>query len=318
MSIALIIFGAIAVIIAIITIKIGATFVGVFAAVIGFVLLAMGIPCAVVELVLNAKRKKKKQKDKEDKKHYENGVTAWKRNKLEEILQKQNIPSSLKVVTLVEMCILETIQSNVQSNIFVQEGKLCFIPTRNELRYFRDNSGNYFSGSMLDEHLRLFYTCTQIPIESINSFFPSGDLYQEHKISGGGDGGRDVAGALAGYFVAGPLGMLIGGRRKTEAIKSKLITHDTRKTIISYYQDEEEYWVALENDDYRVLDDLIPEKNYDFVIEVKRQGLKQKLAGVDTSYEITEQIKALAKLKDEGILTEDEFMEKKKELLAKI
>jgi hypothetical protein len=114
--------------------------------------------------------------------------------------------------------------------------------------------------------------------------------------------------------IAGGAGAVIASRKKTEAVKSELVTHDTHETILSYYQNGDRTTLIFEYEDYQALEDLMPEKNFNVVSEIKRLKLIQQ----SVNMAITEQIKELAMLKDDGILTEAEFTVKKKELLAKL
>ena len=124
-------------------------------------------------------------------------------------------------------------------------------------------------------------------------------------------------------ILAGDAGAIIGSRKevkeiKIDEIKSETLTHDNRNTILSYFENGKRCKLTMWYDNFQVLEDLIPEKNYAVVSEVKKQSLVQQSVKVDEAKAITEQIKELAKLKDDGILTEEEFAMKKKELLAKM
>ena len=76
-------------------------------------------------------------------------------------------------------------------------------------------------------------------------------------------------------------------------------------------------------DSYNIFNNLLPEKEFSIVNAVKSSQLiyQQKTNTQSISenkVSISDQIRELAKLKDEGIITEQEFSNKKKQLLDKI
>jgi hypothetical protein len=182
----------------------------------------------------------------------------------------------------------------------------------------RDNNPNWAGNWPVEKYLTTYYRPISIALSSVEYFAKSGEVYRETQISGGGGGGSSLGGAIVGGLIAGDAGAVIGSRKSTDAITTKTITHDSRETIISYLDNAQRKVLTLRYKDYQVLDDLIPEKNYEVVTEIKKQGIIQQSIKADKSKAITEQIKELAGLRDNGILTEEEFADKKKELLAKI
>lgn len=76
--------------------------------------------------------------------------------------------------------------------------------------------------------------------------------------------------------------------------------------------------IKFRQEDYQVLEDLIPEKNSDVVSAIKKNKLAQSSTVAANTDVIVEKIRKLSALKDEGILTEDEFSAKKNELLDKV
>lgn len=159
----------------------------------------------------------------------------------------------------------------------------------------------------------------QIPVKDIEYYATRGEIVHETKISGGGGGGSSIGGAVVGGVIAGGAGAVIGSRKKTDPIKSELITHDNRETFLNYFSSTNtRKTVFFAFRDYSKFNDLIPEKAYDIVSAVKNKLLINKGISENTTMTITDQIRELAKLKDEGILTEEEFSVKKKALLEKI
>jgi hypothetical protein len=158
-----------------------------------------------------------------------------------------------------------------------------------------------------------------IPVSQIEYFSKRGEIFRENKISGGGGGGSSIGGAVAGGLIAGDVGAVIGSRKKVEGIKSELVTHDTRETFINYFdENKERQSLFFDNNAFQVLNDLIPEKEFNIVNSLKSNMIiNNQLQNIEKKT-ITDQLRELAKLKDDGIISEDEFFEKKKILLDKI
>ena len=98
-----------------------------------------------------------------------------------------------------------------------------------------------------------------------------------------------------------------------------MVTHDTRETIINYLDtDSQRYSLLFDFDAFQTLNDLIPEKEFSIVSAIKSAKLIKSGQNDSENRNITEQIRELAKLRDEGIITEQEFGEKKGILLDKI
>lgn len=172
---------------------------------------------------------------------------------------------------------------------------------------------------------------TTTPLDEIEYFTQDGELYREQVISGGGGGGSSLGGAILGGLIAGEAGAVVGSRKQTEAIKSETITHDTRHTILKLKSRS----IEMDTNAFEVLNELIPEKEYSIVQELRKQNIiasQLQLQGLiqeqispsqvqlqtTVSVSIATQIEELAGLRDRGILTEEEFNEKKKVLLDRM
>lgn len=70
--------------------------------------------------------------------------------------------------------------------------------------------------------------------------------------------------------------------------------------------------------DYVIFNELIPEKTFEIVNTIKTNTILNKVVNKSNETSIPNQIRELAKLKDEGILTQEEFDKKKKVLLEKM
>ncbi|NBI06620.1 SHOCT domain-containing protein [Senegalia massiliensis] len=156
-----------------------------------------------------------------------------------------------------------------------------------------------------------------IPLDDIEYFNMRGEVYRENKISGGGvsGGGTSVGGAVAGGLIAGGVGAVVGSRKsvKGDPIKSETITHDNREVLLRINLDSKKYDIIFNNNAYQSLKELIPDKDYE---SIKNDYLIDQVNKKEN--DAIDKIKRLSLLRDEGILTEEEFRFKKKELLDKI
>lgn len=143
-------------------------------------------------------------------------------------------------------------------------------------------------------------------IDNILSFTRQGDVHNETIIEGGGGGGSSISGAVVGGVIAGEAGAIIGSRKKVNPITSKNIVVDKRQTIIEYKDNDNIRYIFLNSEAYDILLQLIPNKEITFV---NKKEVKN---------DIYEKIEKLAELKEKGILTEEEFTNKKTQLLNEI
>ena len=77
----------------------------------------------------------------------------------------------------------------------------------------------------------------EIQIDKIQYYTKEGDVQYTTKISGGGGGGSSLGGAIVGGLIAGGAGAVIGSRQKIKPITAETRTHDSRQTVLRYYND---------------------------------------------------------------------------------
>lgn len=202
---------------------------------------------------------------------------------------ESNVPSDSSIVTCINNFKLAD-----KLYIWVKENTLLFFPAY----------------SWVNEEYHILY---KIPINNIEYFATQGQVTSETVVSGGGGtgGGISLAGAVIGGVIAGPAGAIIGSRKKTqiEPIKSETRTNDNRETVMNFYKNDIRKTLVFAHDDFSTLLKLIPNKTYENFI--KTNGSIQ-----NNEESLVEQIKGLADLKDKGIITEEEFSLKKKQLLG--
>lgn len=72
-----------------------------------------------------------------------------------------------------------------------------------------------------------------IPKENVIAFMMTGDRTVQSKVSGGG---VSLGGAVVGAAIAGPVGAIIGGRKK---VKTETQTFDTRRLMLKFRENGE-------------------------------------------------------------------------------
>lgn len=154
-------------------------------------------------------------------------------------------------------------------------------------------------------------------IDRIDYFERTGEVFHESKISGGGGGGVSIVGAIVGGIIAGGTGAIIGSRQRVNPIKSEIITHDERVTNLKFYdRNNERHTLALGANAFEVFQDVIPEKEHGFVMANKSSKTLTENSSSEKGKSEIELLREFAKLKDEGIITVEEFEAKKKQLLG--
>lgn len=187
--------------------------------------------------------------------------------------------------------------------------------TKNGFNAFvwRDENNLFF----YDKGLRNNIGEIAIPIKNIEYFSFRGEVGSETKTTGGGisGGGSSVKGAVVGGILAGGAGAIIGSRKpiKSEPVKSETKIKDNRETFLNFFIDGKKHSMLFNYKGYLLLQTIIPEKDYN-----KNQNSIANYSNSKSDDDIIKKIKQLSELKDEGILTEEEFQEKKKELLEKM
>jgi len=117
------------------------------------------------------------------------------------------------------------------------------------------------------------YTLATITLSDIEHYKVEGEIYRENKTF---NSGLNAGRAIGGLLMMGEAGAIIGSRQETE---SELITHDERVVVLTHFQNGERDSIKFKYEDFQVFEDLVPEKNYDVVTEIKRQKLiRQALA----------------------------------------
>jgi len=149
---------------------------------------------------------------------------------------------------------------------------------------------------------------TIIPIANIKFYTRDGEYRVDNIVEGGG---VSITGAIVGGVIAGGVGTVLAGRKKTTTTQKEV---DNRRTYLYYVEDNQDKRIVFTSKSYDILLELIPNKDFGFI--EKNKILESSTPKENNS--IYNDIEQLANLKDKGILTQEEFNEKKIALLEKI
>lgn len=162
---------------------------------------------------------------------------------------------------------------------------------------------------------------TTIPLNRINHFKLTGNISYTSDVhgGGGGGGGANIGGAVIGGLLFGGAGAIVGSQVGTDIqideIKTEITQHDDRN-VEFFYEDESGKTVSVifDSSAYDCLMKLIPEKAFDSVMV--NANLKKESITKESEYSSLSQLKELKELLDMGIITQEEFDTKKKQLLG--
>ena len=141
---------------------------------------------------------------------------------------------------------------------------------------------------------------TTIDINKISYYTIQGDKYVTTDIQGGGS---SLGKAVVGGVVAGGAGAVVASRKEVTST-NKVV--DDRRTMIYYEDGDEKSIIVLSSSAYEYLLNVLPEKEYNFVMSQQNSNTTSNIS----------ELEQLASLRDKGILTEEEFNIKKKQLLG--
>ena len=190
--------------------------------------------------------------------------------------------------------------------------ELCFIedghiPYSKLSAYYMNNTDIEYAKTVAYEDL----TVIRIPINKIEYYCNDGSKQFTTSVSGGGGGGSSLSGAILGGLVAGAAGAIIGSRKKINSISSSVNVHDTTKSYLTY-RDNINKIVTLEfngHDVYEYLLQKVPDK------DIKMVQINNHNNTSSSSNSVTDEIRKFKELFDDGIITQEEFELKKKQLL---
>lgn len=218
------------------------------------------------------------------------------------IEQYGNPPSSTQTVTVIGQPV---------SDCWIHNEQLCLLSDLTTINKKIRNTYIYALRSDCEKRNYDAYICAlAIPVKQIHFYKSDGDIYTETNVSGGGGGGSSISGAIIGGIIGGDAGAIIGSREKIDPITSSTIVHDSRAICLYYNQPSDDMRIIkFSPDSYSSLLAIIPEKDHSYVI--RNESVSQK----NVKNDITDKLLKLKELKDLNLITEEEFLQKKQEIL---
>ena len=170
--------------------------------------------------------------------------------------------------------------------------------------------------------IKEMFAITTIPLSDIISFQLVGNVDRVATTSGGGGGssGPNIGGAIVGGLLFGTVGAIIGAQAGTgvniNPIQSTINEYDTRRTLLNLKNAdgvaeirELPFYYA------EIFTKVIPEKEFSF-LQAERNSSTAPVKENPQNDNAIEAIKKFKELLDMGIITQEEFDAKKKQLLG--
>lgn len=147
--------------------------------------------------------------------------------------------------------------------------------------------------------------------ENIEFYYKEGDIQYTSDVTGGG--GLSLTGAIIGGIVAGGVGAIIGSCKSIDPIRTKVSTHNATKTVLVYKDGDERVSEEYERHElYNYLLLKIPEKDLKTVqLSLANSNHTKNNSGASAA----DEIRKFKGLLDDGIISQEEFEMKKKQLL---
>lgn len=155
--------------------------------------------------------------------------------------------------------------------------------------------------STLENYFFNFEWSVSLDISKISYYIIQGEKYATTNIQGGGS---SLGKAIVGGVIAGGVGAVIASR---ENITSTTDFIDERRTVIYYQCGDKVSNIVLSSEAYDYLLENLPDKEYGYIMSLKENK---------ESSDISNELEQLAQLRDKGIITDDEFNLKKKQILG--
>lgn len=187
---------------------------------------------------------------------------------------------------------------------------------------------------------------TVITYNEIHYYEKAGAVYYATNINAHYKGSQSFGGSFAGAKISksavalgglllGQMGMAIGALSSYKPatytpptyipsqlnISSEITKIDERSVILNYYSEQHKQYIDIElpQDIYNFLQTYLPDKKYPIVIEKEKQNAISNNAPTNAQESTTVQrLQKLKQLYEMELITESEYAERKKEILAEI
>lgn len=224
----------------------------------------------------------------------------------DEYVDKLGIVKSDTQVTLFETD-EDDFESDIPHYLWMDERMLKIFPMS---QYYKEYETSSMSKPAISD-LKL----KSIPMDSILYFEEVGELRKYTTVSGGGS---SLKGALLGYAIAEDVGAIIGSR---EPITTNIVSEDDRRIELIYKNQKGQIEnLEFKHDAYDVFKKLMPLKELRKIVSLNtvqdiREGDHNDIQTYRTA---KDKLKQLKELQNEGLITEEDFAERKKKILEAI
>lgn len=191
----------------------------------------------------------------------------------------------------------------------------------------KDYSGSFYldNGEIKNSFLDAFNGVT--PIFKINSrdllfYSHEGDFYIKTDVSGSG-GGSDYVKAIVGGVLFGAAGAIVASRKGVN-ISTTTEEVDKRNTVLYYKYKGEIMDAHFDSNTYKTFKRLLPGKDSSVIDKLSgspptsTDNTSTEEVAAATNDGITERMKKLSSLLENGYITKDEYEEKKKKIIDEI
>lgn len=189
---------------------------------------------------------------------------------------------------------------------WIKDKKLYLFPQKEDFIYLNVNTEN--SVDYCEENAKLI----SINISDIIYFKIIGDISYVTNVE---STGINLKGAAIGAVAAGDAGAIIGSRPQ---IKSQVEEKDNRFVELKYEDDGIIKTLEFDYTSFEVFRNIFPEKEYEYVEYKGKNLVGEKENDIIENSTLEERFEKLKSLKNAGLITEEEFSDKKKELLKQI
>ena len=157
--------------------------------------------------------------------------------------------------------------------------------------------------------------CIRIPSANIVYYRCVGDEHYYTQVSGGGGGGSSLTGAVIGGALAGSAGAVIGSRKGTNPIQTTVRHINNKQTMLRVNLDGSLLTLSFADDRlYQKLLSWIPEKDFIFVSAANSSVCEND----ETEGDAESRLRQLKTMFDEALITEEEYNEKRKDILSEL
>lgn len=163
-----------------------------------------------------------------------------------------------------------------------------------------------------------------IKLDDIEFYTKDGSVSYTNKVINKGQN-ISITGAVVGGIVAGGAGAVIGAGKDANKLENVTVTHDKVKTYIYYKINDEVKLAKVEGENfYSYILSKVPEKEYSYILkkQIEEQKTIQERNIEDkekqNEEDVTARFEKLDKLYKAGIITNEEYQLKRKEIIDTI